>query len=323
MRRGMTLVELLVVVMILGLLSVVALPVLNGRSRNNRLTEAAEAVSVQLSQQASRALGSRSGAAAWFEGESTGSGGGYAVVALRSGRPRAGVAGTTTVSFLAGSGTAAVVLNCSDTFLPAPIEFAGIPAVFTAKTKSMIDLTDTATNRNAANLAFPGGQADSSVRMSIPYTLRLPPQRRVSASVGFLRDDTCIDLLWSTIGVHGFSPAVTSMGDATTVAIEFDRCGRPVTAWRKRVTTATPTWARTALSSNTPVAFLVGLRSQIGVEYVSSSTDDDPGVNWQNPQARWVIVDPRTSLVKVVEIPANASSIQASQALAVKALRGI
>ena len=139
--------------------------------------------------------------------------------------------------------------------------------------------------------------------------------------MGFLNDDTCIDLSCSTIGVCGFSPVVTSLGDATTVALEFDRCGRPLAAWRQLATTSA--WVRSALPPITPVAFLVGLRSQVGAAYAASTTADEPGINWQNPDARWILVDPRTSMVRVVEIPANAGTIEASQALAVKALRGI
>jgi type II secretory pathway pseudopilin PulG len=319
----MTLAELLVVVVILGLLSVVVLPVLNGRSGKRQLVDAAEAISVHLGQQASRALGSHSGAAAWYEAETSGSGSGSAVVALRSGRPRSGVSGSTTVAPLAIPGAATVALACSTSVLPAPIEFAGIPAVFTAETTTRIQLADAGTNRNTANLAFPGGQADPTARMSIPYTLRLPPQRRMSSAVGFLNNDTCIDLSGSTIGVHGFSPNVTTMSDAKVVAIEFDRCGRPVAAWQQHSSPAATPWERTALAPSTPVALLVGLRSQVGAAYVSNSTADEPGVNWQNPQARWVVVDPRTSLVKVVEIPANAISPEASQAMVVQALRGI
>jgi len=334
LRRGMTLAELLVVVVILGLLSVVVLPVLNGRSEKRQLTDAAEAVSVHLGQQASRAIGSRSGAAAWYEAEATGSGGGSAVVALRSGRPRSGVSGSTTVEPLAGTGTgeATVVLACSADVLPAPIEFAGIPAVFTALTTSRIQLANAGTNRTTSNLAFPGGQANPSARVAIPYTLRLPPQRRMSGAVASLSNNTCIDLTGSTIGVHGFSPSVTSTDDAKTVAIEFDRCGRPVAAWRQL--SSTSAWARTALTASTPMALLVGLRSQVGAAYGSSSTVDDPGVNWQNPQARWVLVDSRTSMVRVVEIPSDilknlpqnftkAQAVEASQALVVRALRGL
>jgi len=143
----------------------------------------------------------------------------------------------------------------------------------------------------------------------------------MSAAVASLSNNTCIDLTGSTVGVHGFSPSVTSTGDAKTVAIEFDRCGRPVAAWRQL--SSTSAWVRTALTASTPMALLVGLRSQVGVPFASSTTDDDPGVNWQNSQARWVLVDSRTSLVRVIEIPANVSSIQASQALVVRALRGL
>jgi hypothetical protein len=37
-------------------------------------------------------------------------------------------------------------------------------------------------------------------------------------------------------------------------------------------------------------------------------TEDDPGANWQNPDSRWVVIDPRTSVVKSIETDSKAAT---------------
>ena len=86
----MTLVELLVVIMIIGLLSVAVLPALNRNPEGKRLRDAAEILSSHLNQQISRALGSSNGSASWYAAEpaADGAGNGFAVIGLQSGRSR-------------------------------------------------------------------------------------------------------------------------------------------------------------------------------------------------------------------------------------------
>ena len=66
-RRGMTLVELLVVISILGLLAVAVLPNLSNTSDRRKVREAARAVSSFIAGGQSRALGSRSGGGIWID----------------------------------------------------------------------------------------------------------------------------------------------------------------------------------------------------------------------------------------------------------------
>jgi prepilin-type N-terminal cleavage/methylation domain-containing protein len=313
-RAGMTLVELLVVIMIIGLLSVAVLPSLNGNPDGKRILNAAEVVSSHLSQQLSRALGSPSGSATWYAAESTGAGSGLAVVGLQSGRPRSSISGSTTVS---SSGA----VSLSGTFFPAPIQFPGIPSEFAAVSANQIVVSGSAIGeagiaRTQWNLSLPLAPADS-----LPYVLSLPPRQRLQVSAPSLQNNTCIDLSGSTVGVWGFS-AVTplALADCKTLSIEFDKSGRPTSAWRQL--TATGDWKRSLLSATSPVALLIGLRSQAGAGVVATPTTDDPGANWQNPNARWVILDPRSSAVRIVENSAS-STIPGAQAYVLQTLRGL
>ena len=188
-RAGMTLIELLVVITIIGLLSVAVLPSLNRKSDGKRLLTAAEIVSSHLNQQVSRALGSANGSATWYAAESIGAGSGLAVVSLQAGRPQVTISGSAWISVSGSvapsfpSGVAAL--------LPAPIQFAGIPAEFTATMTppNHVVVADSTMNRNSWNLSLPLATGDP-----LPYVLSLPPRQRLQVSAPALQNNTCIDL---------------------------------------------------------------------------------------------------------------------------------
>ena len=320
-RPGMTLVELLVVIMIIGLLSVAVLPGLNRNPEGKRLRDAAEIVSSHLNQQITRALGSPNGSASWYAVESStaGAGNGFAVIGLQSGRSRSSVTGSTTVS---DSGVVSLSLNGADaSLLPSPIQFAGIPGHFTAVSITKVSISgttaeDLALNRTLANIALPLASTTP-----LPYALSLPPRQRLQVSAATLQNNTCIDLSGSTVGVWGFSAVdPLPLDDCKTLSIEFDKSARPTAAWRQL--TATGVWKRSLLSATTPVALLIGLRSQAGVSVVATPTQDDPGANCQNPASRWVVLDPRSSAVRIIENSAS-STIRGAQTYVLQALQGL
>lgn len=315
-RAGMTLIELLVVITIIGLLSVAVLPSLNRNPDGKRILNAADAVSSHLSQQMSRALGSVNGSATWYAAELTGAGSSLAVVSLKSGRPQSTVSGSVTLS-ISGS-VSPPFSGAIAALLPAPIQFAGIPAEFTATMTppNHIVVADSTTNRTSENLSLPLATTDP-----LPYVLSLPPRQRLQVTAPALQNNTCIDLSGSTIGVWGFSATLpVPLDDASTLSIEFDKSGRPVTAWRQLA--ASGDWRRTVLSATTPVALLIGLRSQAGAAVIGTTTQDDPGANCQNPAARWVVLDPRSSAVRIVENSAS-NTTAGAQAYVLQTLRGL
>lgn len=321
-RRGMTLPELLVVVAIIGLLAVTVLPVLGGSRQRSQVREATDLLIGHLSEASAKAIGSRNGSSAWYATDATGAGGNQAVNKLGFGRVRAGVAGYATITPVAGkpaAGTLTPQLNAAVSgFLPAPIEFLGIPNLFTATSVTQITGSNAQLNRTAENNAVPNAATP------IPYTLYLPPRERITASTAFMPNGMAIDLAWSSIGVTGFSStAPISLGSTagTLLAITFDRTGRANRAWYSL--NSGTSWNMVTLNSSTPIALLVGPQGNVGNSYVASPTEDDPGANWQNPDARWVLVDPRASVVKSIETYANATGATDSQRFVLQALKNV
>jgi prepilin-type N-terminal cleavage/methylation domain-containing protein len=326
-RRGMTLPELLVVVAIIGLLAVTVLPVLSNSRQKTQAREAADALSSHLSQVAAQAMDSRNGSSAWYEAEISGAGGGYAMVQMGFGRVRDPIPRTTTVTpnpGIAASGSVAFSPALSAALinlLPAPIEFAGIPALFTLTNATQITSIFADLNRTAANSALP-----RSPSTPLNCMIHLPPRLRKTASTASLPNGMAVDLRWSSIGVEGFTTPASRVIRATGVstdprcmAITFDRTGRADRVWFA-ATPITGPWQWATLDSATPVALLVGPRANAGNAYVASPSEDDPGANWQNPDARWVVVDPRTSLVRLIETNAKATTVQNSLRYVVESL---
>jgi prepilin-type N-terminal cleavage/methylation domain-containing protein len=324
-RRGMTLPELLVVVAIIGLLAVTVLPVLSNSRQKTHAREAADSLSSHLSQVSAQALAARNGSSAWYEAESSGAGGGYAMVQLGFGRVRDPIPRTTTVTpSTSASGSVAFTQPLPPalvTLLPAPIEFVGIPSLFTLTGSAQITSIFSDLNRTAANSALP-----RSPTTPLNCMIYLPPRRRMAASTSTLPHGMAVDLRWSSIGVEGFTTPVSrvvrasgSPADPRGISITFDRTGRADRVWYS-VNPATGPWTWVTLDAATPVALLVGPRANVGNAYVPSPSEDDPGATWQNPDARWVLIDPRTSLVKTVETNAKATTVQNSLKYVVESL---
>ena len=162
-RRGMTLVELLVVLAILGLLAVAVVPLLVGNRDKKAVRNAADAAESAFSHVATKAMTSPRGAAAWLETGTSGAGTGAAVRTIAFARVPAVASGSTTVVATAGNATTVTVsLSLSGSFasdLPAPIEFAGIPGLFTAIDTTSVTCANTgaigAMNRTYWNASPP------------------------------------------------------------------------------------------------------------------------------------------------------------------------
>lgn len=317
-RAGMTLIELLVVLMIVGLLAVAVAPVLVGNKDKRAIQRAADLAESQISHVASKALGSPNGAALWLEAESSGAGAGYAVVELGFARVPLAATGSVSIGTPTASAAAGFTATLSPSLpsgitadLPAPIDFAGMPGRFTAMDASTIwsgtSATSGAVNRNSRNSPI-------SARTATPYTLHLPP-RPASASGGQTLDEgMCVDLSSSSLGIPGLSTTVTSLSGAVRVAVCFDRTGRPDCVW---MSAAGGSWSRTVITDSAPILLLIGPRAQIGAAWVSFPDENNPGLVWQNPYARWLIVDPKSGSARVIEV--GSSKGAASQALAASA----
>lgn len=337
----MTLPELLVVVAIIGLLAVAVAPLFRGASDKRKLANAAELVTAHLSGAVTKSIGSRDGGGAWLETDLAGSGNDQAVAALFLARPRvasSGIAQITASNLAAIPPSATLNIVSPSPFpaaitqlLPATISFQGIPTRYRMVNPTTIEMLS---DYSAENAAFPAFNISPNPPVSLPFSLELPPRRRPSVSAPVLGGDTCVDFSASTIGAYGFTPTSTvrQLGNFVTsptvapfqvkiLCVVFDGVGRATTAWvaRDHAATASASWIRIDLGPTTPVVLLVGNRSQIGQPVVSQPTEDNPGPNYQNPDAVWVIIDPRTSVIRTVANKA-ATTVQSAQGFVTEAL---
>ena len=315
-RRGLTLVELLVVIIIIGLLGVTVTPLLVGNRDQKSIRNAADAAESVFSHVATKAMTSPTGAAAWLETDPNGAGNDAAVSRITFARVPAAAYGSTTIAPASASPetNATVSLSLTSTFerdLPAPIEFAGIPGFFSATGTTTVTGTDTAVsgvmNRTKWNAAAP-----PTSNVAVPYILHLPPRPNSLASATPLSGGVAIDLTASQIGL---TYPVTSLSGVKRLAIEYDRTGSPKAAWTSNSHTGGG-WGRQVLTSSTPIVLAIGMRSQAGSAWVQDPTEDDPGVSWQSPFARWLLIDPRNGGARVIEAGSCKGSANATEALA-------
>ncbi|MEI6882574.1 MAG: type II secretion system protein [Bacteroidota bacterium] len=315
-RRGMTLVELLVVIIILGLLGVAAAPAINSSSSKSKLREAASSVSSHIVRAASQAVGRTSGNGAWFEPETSGTKTSpTTMLRFCPGTVEASGTASLTVAALSAA-TAAVSLTPSyqaltgTTTVPSGtlLRISGMPYDYTLSTTgttvSFIGASTVSSWPRPTGGTYPG-------TVSALFTLQVPPMRTAGGKTT-LGGNVCVDLPQSTVGVYAYSPTVTSISNNGPLIITFDNLGRPKTILLSGTNTnSLPTL--TAANPQMPVALLVGLRDQVGASYQSSPTDDNPGTNWQRNDAWWVVIDPRSGSVFQVENYPNATNPEIAQ----------
>ena len=131
-----------------------------------------------------------------------------------------------------------------------------------------------------------------------------------------LPDRSCVDLAASTVGVYGFGDYSTVGTTPTTlnsydrVVICFDVYGKAVEVlgWSGAAV------ARIALSPGTPIALLCTLAYQSGKSQAAyPTTEASPGAGWQNPDAFWVVIDPKTGRNIIVQNYFEPTSLQQAQ----------
>ena len=312
-RRGMTLVELLVVIVILGLLGVATAPAISPANNKRKLRDAAAAVSSHLLRAAADAVGTRSGRGAWLAPDGSGTASPTTVLRFCPGSVEASALATITAASPTSPTAQLVSLSPSyvaltgTTTVPAgsTLRLVGIPYEY-----GLLDPSTLALNGSSATLVWPYTAPGGS---SFPCTLQIPPDR-ASGGRTALSGNTCIDLPQSTYGVDGYTPSRTpptswslaTFNNAAPVRITFDSIGRP-----KAVTACfgTSTVAETRkLDARTPLAFLVGFRDQVGQAYVANPTEDNPGSNLQRKDTWWVVLDPRSGTVFEVENAPNSDN---------------
>jgi len=307
-RRGMSLVELLVVVAILGLLAVTVLPTIASTTESRRTREAARVTSSFIASAQTRALGRRD----WS---------GFRVVRMGSGNvaldltlvdvppPYRGdvvptevqfpqpMAGMTTVTGTIASGSISAAV-AGATPAGTPVRFGGRDPWYsvTRVTSSLIEFAPrTTVGQDATNTPWPPASQPLAFEIAttpVPYGLAVT-----------LGEGRVIDITWSGYvapGTGSYMPFAA--GDVTVL---YDGTGRPRRVVHVGGTTDTPG----------AVFFLVGRADRAGQPNPATfqPTDDTTGCNWQYSDSVWVMINPATGTVHQAACDPSATTETASQ----------
>jgi hypothetical protein len=170
-----------------------------------------------------------------------------------------------------------------------------------------------------ASLRTAGGQTPANTiwparpPAAHPFAIHRLPMRLGQPLV--LAGGAAIDLYWSGMGNTLFSADSRYMnaGDATTppkIALLCDPAG----GFSELCFIApNPTLQTARISVIAPVYLLVGRADRCGQADQATPTNQNPGANWQSPDAFWIGIDPQSGIVKVTEVKPNAVNVIDSQ----------
>jgi len=318
----MTLVELMVVVAIIGILSVVVLPLLANSSDSRKTREAARSLVSYVARSQTRVLGRSEWGGFWMVPVS---GANYALDLFSADMPEV-FHGDTLPALVSGS-----INSSNNTFVLSSGSFGGATvsilngalttgdlvrfdgsgpwyALLDSVTVCLRDgrtygpTTIENTSQTTYNTPWPSVSGKHSYEL-----MRLPIR---SGSPLTFADGRCVDMAWSGYGSQAdyTSNLFTNssvFGGGNAVAVVFDGTGRlrQLCGNGKRIT---PTGA---------VFLLVGRADRAGNAYATlDPKDDSVGANWQYGDCYWIGIDPLTGVATIAECVPNATGVVASQA---------
>ena len=322
-RRGMTLVELMVVVAIIGLLAVAVLPALSSTAEIRRGREAVRMVTSFIAKSQSRAVGRREWSG--FQLVATGATSFAAVDLVLADVPPVYRGDTVpAVVTIAGSGTTrqahwtggalqsggAAGVRAGDLIRFGDeahwFELAAAPAASVSGSVTFLFRGRDA-GHEPGNTPWPPSGVPA-----IPLSFEILRQPTTSGSPISLPAGRAIDLFWS-----GFGPAtaslygrfdVTSSGTTptagATTSVLFDAAGR---LRQLVIQNATATTTRRVTASGA-VFLLIGRPDRVGQasSVNAGGNDDTVGANWQYPDSFWIAIDLSTGAATSAECKPNA-----------------
>ena len=324
-RAGMTLVELLVVITILGLLAVTVLPALATSAESRRTRETTRMVSSFISKAQGRAIGRQEWSGLKLAAVNASS---VAAIDLFLADVPEAYRGDTTSAALTISGTPSSTMATAVPASAGDISFSGSvgiqpgdPIRFDGR-GTPYEISSASSNSiifklrgNAAVAKEDVGQSAHNTpwpALNVPHTFEIYRQPQPSGLPLTLAGGRAIDLYWSGFGppqsngIAGTYQQFSTLGGAgSSVSILFDSVGRlrqlVIGAYRYTVTG--------------PVYLLIGRADRAGQGYGTLNTNDDSlGANWQYPDSYWIAIDPLTGLVRTSECTPNATTVLESQA---------
>ena len=324
-RAGMTLVELLVVITILGLLAVTVLPSLATSAESRRTRETTRMVSSFIAKAQGRAIGRQEWSGLKLAAVNASS---VAAIDLFLADVPEAYRGDTTSAALTISGTPSSTMATAVPASAGDISFSGsvgiqpgdsirfdgrgtpyeissassTSIIFKLRGNSAVAKEDV--GQSAHNTPWPA--------LNVPHTFEIYRQPQPSGLPLTLAGGRAIDLYWSGFGppqsngIAGTYQQFSTLGGAgSSVSILFDSVGRlrqlVIGAYHYTVTG--------------PVYLLIGRADRAGQGYGTLNTNDDSlGANWQYPDSYWIAIDPLTGLVRTSECTPNATTVLESQA---------
>lgn len=333
-RRGVTLVELLVVITILGLLAVTVLPNIGGTIDSRRSREASRGISMFISRAQSRALGAKDPKGFQIQPLT-----GDAAVAIDfyvADVPPAyaGELSSSTVRLLPGDSFFTKNLVFSDAgtntrvrrdggfcYNGDSIQFGGVGSYFKFVPGVPGGIPPavtmwTANNQNPFNTSLP------QTGINFPFRIRRQPK---PASTGVYQMSTraAVDLRWSSLGGELFSDFVTlNDNQPDPITILFDAAGRPIEFVHSNGIRRT---------IGVPIFLLLGLAELCGNDPVKVNPDDNGnnsdenpnvepekrnGANWQYFDGIWLYIDHQSGLVRTAPSAARQADIKYLESIA-------
>lgn len=307
---GVTLVELLVVITILGILAVTILPNIAGTIDSRRSREAKRGLSTFVARAQSRAFGAKEPKGFQIQPLS---GNAYAAIDFFVADVPSAYGGELTSSKVKAVDLAAAnpiiqssrkLLEFSDVdtdsrvranngFCTAgdSIQFAGAGPYFkfTPGPSHLVSMWSE-NNQNPFNAKLPASD------VAMPFRIRRQPTRS-STSIFQLTRGAALDLRWCSLGSQLFSSFVSFNNNSPApITILFDAGGRPSQLVHSN-------GARKAIGE--PIFLLLGLvelcgngSANVSDANVTADPEDRTGANWQYVDATWLYIDHQSGLCR-------------------------
>lgn len=299
-RRGVTLVELLVVISILGLLAITVIPNLTGTIDSRRSREATRGLSTFVARAQSRSLGAKEPKG--FQIQPLSGDPAVAIDFFVADVPTAYAGEFISSTVTVGNGNAMqrqlvfsdqstrdrLIQNGGFSTDGDSIQFSGTGPFyrFTPGVPPLVSMWS-ANNQNPFNTKLP------NTGVPMPFRIRRQPKPS-SVGVFQLTKGAALDIRWCSLGSELFSSFLTNSLNDAPITILFDTAGRPMQLVHS---------GGIRVTIGAPIFLLLGVAELCGNDAAPiSDSNSEPetrvGANWQYVDATWLYIDHQSGLCR-------------------------